>query len=92
MILEVNSLPKIFDSMRIRIFNLSCPPRNYLAPPIGGVLGGSGSPIIGTPISNFIGGSESESESSFFAIHTAIYEFSLWKINFGANRVTVNYL
>ena len=54
MILEVNSLPKIFDSIRIRIVNQSCPAKKYF-----GGLGGLGSPIIGTPISHFIGGLES---------------------------------
>ena len=42
MILDVNSLPKIFDSIRIRIVNQSCPPKKYFGPPIGGVRGVGG--------------------------------------------------
>ena len=57
MMLEVKNFTKIFDSMRIRIVNQSYPPKKYFGPPIGG-LGGLGSPIIDTPISHFIGGSE----------------------------------
>ena len=37
--------------------NLSYAPQKYFGPPIGGL--GSGAPLIGTPISHFIGGSES---------------------------------
>ena len=39
MILEVNSLPKIFDSIRIIIVNRSCPPKKYFGPLIMGVRG-----------------------------------------------------
>ena len=59
MMLEVNNFTKIFDSMRIRIVNQSYPPKKFFGPPIVGVMGVSGSPIISTPISHFIGGSES---------------------------------
>ena len=59
MMLEVKNFTKIFDSMRIRIVNQSYPAKKYFGPPPIGGVGGSGSPIIGTPISHFIGGSES---------------------------------
>ena len=39
MILEVNSLPKIFDSIRIKIVNQLCPLKYFGLPPIGGAMG-----------------------------------------------------
>ena len=54
MILEVKSLPKIFDSMSIRTVYQSYPPTETLWPPMGWVRG-----VGVTPISHFIGGSDS---------------------------------
>ena len=60
MMLEVKNFTILFDSMRIRIFNQSYPPNKFFGPPHGiGGVGGLGSPIISTPISHFIKGSES---------------------------------
>ena len=43
-ILKVKSLPKIFDSMEIRMANQSYPPKKYFGHPIEGVRGVGGTP------------------------------------------------